>query len=55
MTNQPSGAALVNYAGPGTYHNRFVFLAKISPDGLIAEDRTYFDNLDVMKQLGLIK
>jgi len=36
-------------------NNRFVFLAKISPDGLIAEDRTYFDNLDVMKQLGLIK
>jgi predicted ester cyclase len=34
---------------------RFVFLAKISPDGLIAEDRTYFDSLDLMKQLGLIK
>jgi uncharacterized protein (TIGR02246 family) len=34
---------------------RLVFLAKISPDGLIAEDRTYFDNLDLMKQLGLIK
>jgi len=34
---------------------RVVFLAKISPDGLIAEDRTYFDNLDFMKQLGLIK
>jgi len=32
-----------------------VFLAKISPDGLIAEDRSYFDNLDFMKQLGLIK
>lgn len=36
-------------------NNRFVFLAKISPNGLIAEDRTYFDNLDLMKQLGLIK
>ena len=34
---------------------RLVFLAKISPDGLIVEDRTYFDNLDFMKQLGLIK
>jgi len=34
---------------------RLVFLAKISPDGLIAEDRSYFDNLDFMKQLGLIK
>jgi len=32
-----------------------VFLAKISPDGLIAEDRSYFDNLDFIKQLGLIK
>jgi predicted ester cyclase len=32
-----------------------VFLAKISPDGLIAEDRSYFDNLAFMKQLGLIK
>lgn len=36
-------------------NNRFVFIAKISPDGLIAEDRSYFDNLDLMKQLGLIK
>ncbi len=35
--------------------HRFVFLAKISPDGLITEDRTYFDNLDLMKQLGLLK
>ena len=31
------------------------FLGKISPDGLIAEDRSYFDNLSFMKQLGLIK
>ena len=36
-------------------NNRFVFLARISPNGLIVEDRTYFDNLDLMKQLGLIK
>jgi len=34
---------------------RFAFFAKISPDGLIAEDRTYFDSLDQMKQLGLMK
>lgn len=32
-----------------------VFIAKISPDGLIAEDRTYFDNLAFMKQMGLLK
>jgi ketosteroid isomerase-like protein len=38
-----------------SFNIRLVFLAKISPDGLIAEDRTYFDNLDLMKQLGLIK
>ena len=31
------------------------FFAKISPDGLIAEDRSYFDNLAFMKQLGVIK
>jgi uncharacterized protein (TIGR02246 family) len=34
---------------------KLVFLAKISPDGLIAEDRSYFDNFSFMKQLGLIK
>jgi predicted ester cyclase len=27
---------------------------KITPDGLIAEDRTYYDTLDHMKQMGLI-
>ena len=32
-----------------------VFFGKINADGLIAEDRSYFDNLDYMKQLGLIK
>ena len=34
---------------------KVAFLAKISPDGLIAEDRSYFDNLTFMKQLGVIK
>ncbi len=34
---------------------KVVFLAKISPDGLIAEDRSYFDNLAFLKQLGVIK
>ena len=32
----------------------FAFFAKVNADGLIEEDRTYFDNLDFMKQLGLI-
>ncbi len=32
----------------------FAFIAKVNADGLIEEDRTYFDNLDFMKQLGLI-
>lgn len=31
------------------------FIAKISPEGLVAEDRSYFDNLAFMKQLGVIK
>lgn len=31
------------------------FFAKINADGLIAEDRTYFDNYGYLKQLGLIK
>ncbi len=31
------------------------FFAKINADGLIAEDRSYFDNYGYMKQLGLIK
>jgi predicted ester cyclase len=34
---------------------KFAFFAKINPDGLIAEDRTYFDNMEYMKQLGVIK
>ncbi len=33
----------------------FAFIGKVNADGLIAEDRTYFDNLDFMKQLGLIE
>jgi uncharacterized protein (TIGR02246 family) len=31
------------------------FFAKINADGLIIEDRSYFDNYEYMKQLGLIK
>ena len=34
---------------------KLVFIAKVNTDGLIEEDRTYFDNLDFMKQLGLIE
>jgi predicted ester cyclase len=39
----------------GKVNLKLVFLARISPDGLIAEDRSYFDNLAFMKQLGVIK
>lgn len=31
------------------------FLAKLTPEGLIKEDRTYYDELNWMKRLGLIK
>jgi len=34
---------------------RTVTLFKIGPDGLIAEDRTYYDTFTQMKQLGLIQ
>jgi len=34
---------------------KFAMFAKINADGLIAEDRSYFDNLGYMKQLGVIK
>jgi len=34
---------------------KLAFIAKVNADGLIEEDRTYFDNLDFMKQLGLIE
>jgi len=32
-----------------------VWIGRISPEGLIEEDRTYFDSADFMKQLGLMK
>ncbi len=34
---------------------KFAFFAKINADGLIVEDRSYFDNMEYMKQLGLLK
>jgi steroid delta-isomerase-like uncharacterized protein len=34
---------------------KFVFIARVNADGLIEEDRTYYDNLDFMQQLGVIK
>ncbi len=33
---------------------KFAFIAKVNSDGLIEEDRTYFDNADFMQQMGLI-
>ena len=38
-----------------SFKTRSVTFFKIGPDGLVAEDRTYFDNLDHMTQLGLIE
>lgn len=38
-----------------SFNMRLVFIGEISPDGLIAEDRTYFDNQDFMRQVGLAK
>jgi len=32
-----------------------VWIGRISPDGLIEEDRTYLDSADFMRQLGLMK
>ena len=32
-----------------------VWIGRISPDGLIEEDRTYYDTADFMRQLGLLK
>lgn len=32
-----------------------VWIGRISPEGLIEEDRTYYDTADFMRQLGLIK
>jgi predicted ester cyclase len=34
---------------------KFVFIAKVTQEGLIEEDRTYFDTADFMRQLGLLK
>lgn len=34
---------------------KFVFIAKINADGLIEEDRTYYDTADFMKQLGIME
>jgi steroid delta-isomerase-like uncharacterized protein len=32
---------------------RMVFILRVRPDGLIEEDRTYFDEAEFLKQLGL--
>ena len=32
---------------------KMAFVAKVTPEGLIAEDRTYFDSAVMMSQLGL--
>lgn len=34
---------------------KIVFIARITPEGLIEEDRTYFDSGDFIRQLGLVK
>lgn len=34
---------------------KFAFIAKVNTDGLIEEDRTYYDNAEFMKQLGLME
>ncbi len=34
---------------------KFVFIAKVTKEGLIEEDRTYFDTAEKMRQLGLQK
>ncbi len=34
---------------------KFVFIAKVTQEGLVEEDRTYFDTADFMRQLGLLK
>jgi len=35
--------------------SKFVFIAKVTKEGLIEEDRTYFDTAEYMRQLGLQK
>jgi len=32
---------------------RMIFVLRVRPDGLIEEDRTYFDEAEFLKQLGL--
>jgi steroid delta-isomerase-like uncharacterized protein len=34
---------------------KFVFIAKVTQEGLVEEDRTYFDTAEFMKQLGLME
>ena len=34
---------------------KFAFIAKVNADGLIEEDRTYYDTAEFMKQLGLME
>lgn len=34
---------------------KFSFIAKVNADGLIEEDRTYYDTAEFMRQLGLIE
>jgi uncharacterized protein (TIGR02246 family) len=34
---------------------KVIWIGRISPDGLIEEDRTYYDTVDFMRQLGLLK
>ena len=34
---------------------KFTFIAKVNADGLIEEDRTYYDTTEFMRQLGLIE
>ena len=34
---------------------KFAFIAKVNAEGLIEEDRTYYDTGEFMKQLGLVK
>jgi predicted ester cyclase len=33
---------------------RIVYILRVSPEGLVEEDRTYFDNVDFLSQLGLM-
>jgi steroid delta-isomerase-like uncharacterized protein len=36
-------------------NTKFAFIAKVNADGLIEEDRTYYDTAEFMRQLGLIE